>query len=92
MPSEPYGVTLWEGAEVHAPTEEEFREVLTLVLREELNRKPERVFQFLYRVDVDEAKTRKALLEPDPPKALAGLIVDRLIMTWHIRQSYKRKE
>jgi len=50
------------------------------------------VFQFLYRVDVDEAKARKALLDPDPPKALAELIVRRLIQTWHIRQLYKRKE
>jgi hypothetical protein len=92
MPSEPFELTLWEGIKVHAPTEEEFRQALTLVLREELNRKPERVFQFLYRVDVDEAKARKALLDPDPPKALAELIVRRLIQTWHIRQLYKRKE
>lgn len=92
MPSEPFGVALWEGVEVQAPTEEEFRLALTALLREELDRKPERVFQFLYRVDVDEAKVRQALLDPDPANVLADLIVDRVIKTWHIRESYKRKE
>mgnify|MGYP003412797789 CR=1 FL=1 len=55
-----------------------------------LQEQPDLLFSFLYRLDVDELKIKKALKTKNAPRALATLIVDRQLARLKTKSQHKK--
>lgn len=75
-------------------TEKEIIDFLERLVESLLDGQMERLFYFMYRLDIDELKIRKALHPEsiDPPhKAIARLMFDREIQKAQSRLDYRQK-
>ena len=85
--------------EMHFPdcsTDEELLEVLGKFVLYLLDKQPERLWQILYRLDVDEMQVKQVLMneqndnEAGMGKALAQLVIEREKKRQYYRQQYAR--
>lgn len=71
---------------------EEFRERLRKRVAELLDREPERLMAFCYRLDVKEeliAKALKLMVHSESVNTISDAIWERMLKTWEYRQRYR---
>ena len=69
---------------------EEVKQKLTLILEQILMRDTQRLFAYLYRIDVAEDKVKAIIHHPDVASLMAELILQKLIEKAYWRNLYKK--
>jgi hypothetical protein len=70
-------------------TNEKLTTWLTEIISVMIDRDFQRLLNVLYRIDVDELKTKAAFADDDPARRLAELIINRELQKVESRKKYK---